>query len=119
MYATAFTRALAETGMVIVMVLGFLGPVGCREEEPEAGPAATKQAADPAAIQAKLAMADKVDGKEDKIVGKCASCLLAMDGKQEFAFVFKGFTLYFCSAHCKDAFAAEPEAKTLAMKKPE
>ena len=71
-----------------------------------------------AKVVAKLAQADLVDGTEDKIVSKCPSCALAMDGKPEHALEVSGYTLHFCSADCKEGFAKDTTQSILAMELP-
>jgi YHS domain-containing protein len=58
-------------------------------------------------VEAKLAKADAFDGKTDKIVSKCPSCKLQMDGKSEFAAQVSGYTLHFCSEKCKGEFTKD------------
>lgn len=55
-------------------------------------------------IDAKLVAADKKDGKEDKVVGKCAGCDLGMDGKAEFALPVGAYQMHFCGQHCLDRY---------------
>jgi len=63
----------------------------------------------PAQIEIKLAAADAVDGHVDKVVSKCASCRLGMDGDGQYASVHAGYELHFCSAECKTRFDADPQ----------
>lgn len=57
---------------------------------------------------ARLASADAADGTTDKIVGKCATCALRMDGKAENELKLEGYTMHFCSSKCKDMCAKDP-----------
>ena len=103
-------KHLKERVLLCGLIAAFAA--GCREEQPGGSdaPAATKQA-DPqqeAAILAKLVMADKADGQEDKIVRKCPMCALAMDGSVEHTLGFRGYTIQFCSQHCAEAFQVDP-----------
>ncbi len=66
-----------------------------------------------------LAKADALDGAEDKVITKCASCGLAMDGKDENTIVVEGYTMKFCSPKCKEKFDKEPLKAVLAMEFPE
>ncbi len=68
---------------------------------------------------AKLATADRLDGKADKIVVRCASCALSMDGIADHALKAHGYTLYFCQAGCAQRFGEDIEASVLAMEIPE
>lgn len=72
-----------------------------------------------AQIEAKLAEADKLDGAEDKMVRRCASCALGMDGKSEHSLEVSGYTLHFCTSHCKEGFAQNVSKSVLSLKIPE
>jgi len=72
-----------------------------------------------AEIKAKLAKADKLDGTTDKIVHRCASCALGMDGKSEHRVAVSGYTLHFCSVRCKERFTENLTASILDLKIPE
>lgn len=74
------------------------------------------QTPDPKAVEAKLALADKVDGTVDKVVHKCASCSLGMDGSEANSLEVHGYTMHFCSAGCKAKYAAEPDKTIMALK---
>jgi YHS domain-containing protein len=63
----------------------------------------------PAQAEAKLAAADLADGTRDKVVARCASCRLGMDGDAANASVHAGYELHFCSAECKQRFDADPD----------
>ena len=108
---------------------------GCPEKEPAAEePAATVEVEKPALtevatdaktavateaeVRAKLAAADLVDGKADKIVSKCPACALKMDGKPEHALQVAGHTLHFCGPGCKQAYEKDPTKAILALKIP-
>jgi YHS domain-containing protein len=58
-----------------------------------------------AQLTAKLAEADKLDGKTDKVIEKCPGCGLKMDGKSEHALEVSGYTMHFCSGTCQEEFA--------------
>lgn len=117
--------------LVLVGVLVVLG--GCKREAAttpatEAAPAETVAPAEAAApavtapdekpgdiasgldpmaeVKAKLAKADLLDGKGDKIITRCASCALKMDGKPEHSLEVLGYTMYFCSDKCLKGFSA-------------
>ncbi|MEM7200428.1 MAG: hypothetical protein AAF628_09205 [Planctomycetota bacterium] len=116
-----------STLLVFALTLLF---VGCTAEGPEGGagtadpatPSAAQpeggMAADVAAITAKLAAADALDGATDQVVGKCASCALGMDGKADHALEVEGYQMHFCSGHCRDGFETDVKAKVLAMNIP-
>jgi len=114
--------------LVLVGVLVVLG--GCKKEDapkpaPEAAPAEAEAPAEAAeaapaekpagipsladpmeGVKAKLAKADLLDGKEDKIITRCASCALGMDGKPEHALEVLGYTMHFCTEQCLTSFSA-------------
>ena len=127
---------------VLVMAVRFLGcgtgclvlsallavVAGCKEQKPvetDAGPAVQvaqavqDAAASPADVQAKLAAADVVDGTADKIVKRCASCALGMDGSSDHTLTAMDYTLYFCTERCAKVFAEDTTKSILAMEIPE
>ena len=109
---------------------------GCSKEEEEAKPeevtpssaidkisagveeGAAKVAKMTAEMEAKLKEADALDGKTDKIIVRCASCELGMDGSKDNTVQVAGYTLYFCADKCKEGFAKDIEKAVLAMKMP-
>lgn len=117
-------RAMKSWGCWLV-VGALLVPAGCKKEEPAEPGSAIGALAEKAAgvgettVAAVLARADKVDGKEDKVVSKCAGCALAMDGSPDHTLKVEGYTLQFCSAECKDKFATDTTKSILEMKFPE
>ncbi len=72
-----------------------------------------------AALKLKLAAADMFDGLPDKIISKCPGCALGMDGHAEHAAELNGYTLYFCSAPCKEEFSEDMVQAVLDLKLPE
>jgi len=68
---------------------------------------------------AKLAKADLLDGKADKIVTRCASCALGMDGKAEHSLKALDYTMYFCTAGCAERFAKNMTESIEAMEVPD
>ena len=111
------------------LISGYLlAPVaGCSKEEapqsttPAARVVQTAQsdAKVEAKVETKLAKADLVDGKADKIVTRCASCALNMDGSSEHTLKAHGYTLYFCTEACAEGSAENMTESILAMKIPE
>lgn len=71
-----------------------------------------------AAALAVLAKADAADGKVDKVVSKCVTCMLGMEGLPENAVTYGEYTLYFCSQTCKENFLKDREKALLALKFP-
>ena len=87
---------------------------------PAEKPAETASADDPMAEgKAKLAKADLLDGKEDKIVTRCAGCALKTDGKPEHSLEVLGYTMHFCSDKCLKSFSADTTKAMLALEIPE
>ena len=111
-------------GCLAVAVMLAATP-GCRKEKPAQEESAKKEVEaekdvdTKAAVEAKLAEADEFDGKTDKVVSKCASCTLGMDGKSEHAMEVSGYTLHFCSEDCKTGFEKDTTKAILALKIPE
>ena len=96
---------------------------GCSAESAApAGGATEPSGSEPAAQQTnpamteKLAAADAVDGKKDKVVSKCAGCALMMNGKSDTTLEFEGYTMLFCKDACHDRFEADPEKEILALR---
>ncbi len=121
------TRLVYGTIGCLAVALIFGAASGCRKEKP-AQKESVKEAVDTeksvgidakAAVEAKLAEADKLDGNADKIVSKCASCEFGMDGKSDHALEVSGYTLYFCSEDCKTGFEKDTTEAILALKIPE
>ncbi len=88
--------------------------VGCdkKEEQTPTDPGSTE------AVVAKLAKADAVDGKTDKVISKCAACALSMDGSAEHALTLHEYKMHFCSAGCKTKFEKEGDKAIMSMKMP-
>jgi hypothetical protein len=72
-----------------------------------------------AAVEEKLAKADKLDGTTDKIVHRCAVCALGMDGKSELALEVADYTLHFCSEGCRKAFSKNVTKSILDLEIPQ
>lgn len=66
-----------------------------------------------------LAKADSYDGEEDKVVGKCAGCALAMDGSKDHQLSYGEYKMNFCSQYCADEFGKETAAKIIALNIPD
>jgi hypothetical protein len=109
--------------LIILILLGL--PIaflilGCASGKTPAVADKSVKAAEPgAAALAALAKADAADGKVDKIVSRCLTCMLGMEGRPENAATYGEFTLHFCSKPCKEAFLNDPEKAALALKFPE
>jgi YHS domain-containing protein len=110
-------------GCLAVAVMLAATP-GCRKEKPAQEESAKKEVEaekdvdTKTAVEAKLAEADEFDGKTDKVVSKCASCTLGMDGKSEHALEVSGYKLHFCSEDCKTGFGKDTTKAILALKIP-
>ena len=100
---------------------------GCSKEQTSTTTTSTDEGAKPALgeaqtqtdMEALLAKADSFDGEADKIVARCASCSLGMDGKSDHAVKVLDYTLHFCSERCAQTFAEDTTKSVLAMKIPE
>ncbi len=116
MRSTYWSKCYLAAAFVLITL------VGCGKEEPATRDteAKAKQAAGlvqekaaegeaeiQAAVLAKLALADELDGTADKIIKRCPGCGLKMDGKSEHATEVSGYTIHFCSASCQDEFAKD------------
>lgn len=109
----------------MITVLPVVLPVGCSKkgESADTMQDTAKPVEDDAAsdvgLAAKLAEADRLDGKADKIVTRCAGCAFNMDGKPDHALKVLDYTLYFCEETCAQQFAKNLTESVLAMKIPE
>lgn len=81
---------------------------GCGETEStppaEASPETSEVSLSPE-MEAKLKLADQLDGSEDHVIGKCYVCSLGMDGKSELTVEVDGYTANLCSDACRKHFA--------------
>jgi YHS domain-containing protein len=91
-----FVQTVCLTG---VLLLGACS----KDKAPQEAPADQK-----GELMARLASADAADGTTDKIVSKCSTCALRMDGKAENELKLEGYTLHFCSASCKETCEKDP-----------
>jgi len=123
-----FRRSRNFAFLPLALLLAAAVIVGCsgdgssesagKTSESTEAPAAAKSPEAPVTVEAKLAAADALDGKVDKIVVRCASCSLGMDGKAENALETAGYTMYFCSPGCKERFGKDLDTSLAAMKIP-
>ena len=122
-----FTRFTCLATSCLLSVLLLVPTGGCKKEEAPKTTPPTADVAKPAEeaaeshaeVDAKLAKADLLDGKADKIVTKCPGCAFKMDGSSEHALKAHGYTLHFCSAECAKGFGEDMTKSILAMKIPE
>ena len=108
--------------LVVALLLGWgCGPETAEPvvEEPVPAPEEAREEAPQIDVEAKLALADELDGAADQVISRCPSCSLRMDGSAEHAMQFAGYELHFCSAGCLDSFAADPEGRISALVIPE
>ncbi|GAG37491.1 unnamed protein product [marine sediment metagenome] len=110
----------------LISTVLLLAVTGCsKEKESKSTPPAdsaksAKSEAEPtAAVEAKLAQADLLDGKADKIVTRCASCALRMNGTSDHTLKVLDYTLYFCTERCAKTFAEDTTKAVLALEIPE
>jgi hypothetical protein len=93
-----------------VATAGFLAVAGCSKKE--------EAKASTVDIEARLAKADALDGKVDKVVAKCGNCALGMEGKSMYSLKTHGFEMQFCAEGCQREFQKDPDKAILAMKIP-
>ncbi len=119
-------RTVLIPGLVAALSAALVG--GCADKQksaetpkPEASKAepAKAETAKAEGLKIVLAKADEFDGAADKIVSKCSSCGLGMDGKAEHAVSAHGYTLHFCSDDCKTGFSEDLDKSLLALKVPD
>lgn len=109
-------KNLLVTGFVTALALSLFTACG---EKPAAASAKAPPAAPTADVLARLAKADAVDGKTDKVVDKCAGCSLGMDGKAEKELVVGDYKMHFCSDGCLGRFQDDPNGQITALKLPQ
>ncbi len=94
--------------ILLVSVLTACG--GSSAPAPSASTAAVPDAA-------LLKKADLADGVEDKVISKCPSCALGMDGDPAHAVQVDDYTLHFCSESCEMRMETAPESVIKAMER--
>ncbi|MGD2107840.1 MAG: hypothetical protein PVI86_00480 [Phycisphaerae bacterium] len=122
-----YSKSWMRRSLWLLAIALVAGQTSCKREEASQRPAKPAEAApsteappvDQAAVRAMLAKADALDGTEDKIVTRCASCRLNMDGKPEHSLKALDYTMYFCSEHCAQQFGQDLTGSILAMNVPE
>ncbi len=62
-----------------------------------------------AAAIAVLPAADAADGAVDKVVHRCASCGLGMEGDAAHSSQVHGYEFHSCSASCKDSLESDAD----------
>ena len=111
---------LLAAGMLVTAGCGQQDEASPEAEQPETeAPDAPAEFAATAEMEQVLAQADALDGQEDQVVTRCASCALGMDGSEEHALRVGEYTMYFCAEDCKQAFSEDIAKSVLAMKIPE
>jgi hypothetical protein len=103
----------------ILLLCTLVCVVGAACNRTESGADAGKATTVSTEMQARLAMADEVDGTKDSIVERCAGCRLGMQGSAEHPLQVGDFEMHFCSADCRTRFAEDVEKSVLAMTTPE
>jgi YHS domain-containing protein len=122
-------QAMVLRFLALFSILAVLAVVGCTSEEEATGGTETGTAteaqpvdegtAEAVTVESQLAAADALDGEVDKVVTRCASCKLSMDGSPEYSLEVAGYKMLFCAEGCKKRFEEDPEASVLAMVIPE
>ncbi|MFG0288277.1 MAG: hypothetical protein ACF8CQ_08885 [Rhodopirellula sp. JB044] len=93
-----------------VVMLGMIALAGCDDSSQHLQIASATDGPPPSQeILAALASADKLDGQEDHVIGKCYVCQLSMDGKSELTAEAHGYTACMCSSFCRDHFTSDPD----------
>ena len=103
-------KLLSKAGTASALAAAILvtALAGCGGDDADK-PAASGKNGLSAGSLAALAKADAADGAPDKVVSKCPTCMLAMDGKAAFSATCGEYTVHLCSEGCKEAFAKDPE----------
>ena len=98
------------------VALGLVLAVGCREED--AGEKKDAPSADVETVAVKLAAADAYDGTTDKIVSKCLTCGLKMEGSDEHAVTVEGYAVHLCGPERATKFKEDTTKAILALQVP-
>jgi len=67
-------------------------------------------------ILTRMAQADAADGTTDKVIRKCVTCSLYMDGDAAHAATAHGYEVHLCSESCLERFERDPDRAVLSMK---
>ena len=107
---------IGQLSSVLAIAFLMLAVAGCGGGEKDApSPSGDPAAAQPSAAGlAVLAKADAADGATDKVVSKCLTCNLGMEGNSEHVATLGDYKLHLCSPECKSGFEAAPEKALLA-----
>jgi hypothetical protein len=70
-------------------------------------------------ILSRLAAADAADGATDKIIRKCITCSLLMDGDPKHTAEAHGYEAHLCSDQCLYRFTRDPDRALMSMKPPQ
>ncbi len=115
---------IGQLSSVLAIAFLTLAVAGCeggnKEASPPSGdPASTTAAPQPSAAGlAVLVKADAADGATDKVVSKCLTCNLGMDGSSDHIAKLGDYQLHLCSAECKAGFEKAPEKELLSVNFP-
>jgi YHS domain-containing protein len=67
-------------------------------------------------VLARMAEADAADGTVDKVIRKCVTCSLYMDGDAAYTATAHGYEVHLCSESCLDRFQRDPDRAVRSMK---
>ncbi len=95
-------------GFLVALILA-VGLVGCGNGEAPTGKTTKTPAASGTGVAAILAKADAKDGMTDKVVTKCVTCMLGMDGEADYSVKIDEYEVHLCSPDCKKFFEQNPE----------
>ena len=105
--------------LMIIISLGLLSAflmAGCNSSKAPANADKSASISAPsAAALALLAKADAADGAADKVVSKCVTCMLGMEGQPDCTATYGEYTLHFCSEACREHFIKDREKALLAL----
>jgi hypothetical protein len=114
-----FHRITFRTCLPLTTLLVTLPFLGCDAKKEV--PSVVVESKGPTLSQAaltRLEEADRLDGKEDHVVGKCYVCNLGMDGSDEHSVEVGGYTAHLCSKFCQKQFAKSTEQIVLSTEVP-
>lgn len=104
--------------VLTLVALAGCGGDGNGDKAKAPGDTTASTSAPSAPALAILATADAADGTTDKIISKCVTCNLGMEGSAEHVTKLGDYAVHLCSEECKQKFDEGPEKALLSMKLP-
>ena len=106
-----------NSNLLLPIMLIAIGLFGCSSNEVQTESVEVPSALPALEGEALLALeaADAADGATDKLVSKCVTCKLHMDGKTEHSVGVGDYQVNLCSDYCLKSFIRDPVKALLAL----